>query len=73
MMKKLLTLFLAILLAGCSAPKDAGEGTLTDDLGRAVTAPNPQRVACLTASFADIWCAAGGAETLAATTNATWT
>ena len=34
---------------------------------------NPQRVACLTASFADIWCAAGGADTLSATTNATWT
>ena len=72
-MKKLLILFLALLLAGCSVPRDAGEGTFTDDLGRAVTAQSPQRVACLTASFADIWCAAGGAETLSATTNATWT
>lgn len=72
-MKKLLIIFLALLLAGCSAVPEAREGTFTDDLGRAVTAQNPQHVACLTASFADIWCAAGGAETLAATTNATWT
>ena len=72
-MKKLLILFLALLLAGGSAPKDAGEGGFTDDLGRGVTVENPQSVACLTASFADIWCAAGGAETLAAATNATWT
>ena len=73
MMKKLLILFLALLLAGCSAPEDAGEGTFTDDLGRGVTVEDPRSVACLTASFADIWCAAGGAETLSATTNATWT
>ena len=72
-MKKLLILFLALLLAGCSAPEDAGEGTFTDDLGRGVTVEDPRSVACLTASFADIWCAAGGTETLAAATNATWT
>ena len=72
-MKKLLILLLCILLAGCAAAPDAGEGTFTDDLGRSVTVENPQRVACLTASFADIWCAAGGADTLVATTNATWT
>ena len=72
-MKKVLILLLFVLLAGCAAAPDAQEGTFTDDLGREVTVENPQRVACLTASFADIWCAAGGAETLAATTNATWT
>ena len=72
-MKKVLILLLCVLLAGCAAAPDAQEGTFTDDLGREVTVENPQRVACLTASFADIWCAAGGAETLAATTNATWT
>lgn len=72
-MKKLLILLLCILLAGCAAAPDAEKGTFTDDLGRAVTVENPRRVACLTASFADIWCAAGGADTLTATTNATWT
>ena len=73
MMKKFFVLLLALLLAGCAAVPEAGEGTFTDDLGREVTVENPQRVACLTASFADIWCAAGGVETLTATTNATWT
>ena len=72
-MKKLLILLLAVLLAGCAADPDAGEGTFTDDLGRAVAVENPQRVACLTASFADVWCAAGGGDTLIAATNATWT
>ena len=72
-MKKLLILLLALLLAGCGAAPEVGAGTFTDDLGRAVTVEDPRSVACLTASFADIWCAAGGAETLAAATNATWT
>ena len=72
-MKKFLMILLCILLAGCAAVPESGEGTFTDDLGRSVTVESPQRVACLTASFADIWCAAGGADTLTATTNATWT
>ena len=72
-MKKLLMILLCILLAGCAAVPESGEGGFTDDLGRSVTVESPQRVACLTASFADIWCAAGGADTLTATTNATWT
>ena len=72
-MKKFLMILLCILLAGCAAVPKSGEGSFTDDLGRSVTVENPQRVACLTASFADIWCAAGGADTLIATTNATWT
>ena len=73
-MKKLIcTLAACLLMAGCAAaPVLAGEG-FTDDLGRTVAAEEPRRVACLTASFADIWCAAGGTDTLAATTNATWT
>ena len=73
-MKKWISLcLLCVLLAGCApAPVPAAEG-FTDDLGRRVAVERPQRVACLTASFADIWCAAGGTETLIATTNATWT
>ena len=47
--------------------------TFTDDLGRQVTVERPERVACLIASFADIWCLAGGADEIVATTNATWT
>ena len=65
-------ILLCLALAGCGG-QQTGEGTFTDDLGRAVSVETPQRVACLTASFADIWCAAGGADTLVATTNATWT
>ena len=49
------------------------EVTFTDDLGRVVTADRPERVACLIASFADIWYLAGGVEQIVATTNATWT
>lgn len=47
--------------------------TFTDDLGRLVTVDRPERVACLIASFADIWYLAGGAEQIVAATNATWT
>lgn len=47
--------------------------TFTDDLGRVVTVNRPKRVACLIASFADIWYLAGGAGEIVATTNATWT
>ena len=72
-MKKFLMILLCILLAGCATAPESGEGAFTDDLGRSVNVENPQRVACLTASFADIWCAAGGADSLTATTNATWT
>ncbi len=47
--------------------------TFTDDLGRTVTVDRPKRVACLIASFADIWHLAGGAEQIVAATGATWT
>ena len=81
-MKRLLTLlFAAVLVAqlpGCAAPEGgassasptmSGEGepfTFTDDLGRAVTVDDPQRVAVLMGSFAEVWLLAGG--TLAAVT-----
>ena len=60
---KLLPLFLACLMlfCGCSQPAALVEGyTFTDDLGRAVTVREPQRVAALLGSFAQIWMLAGG-------------
>lgn len=86
-MKKLIyfTMLAGILfLAACSsapAPscsetaETASETAVTfmDDLGRVVTVDRPERVACLIASFADIWYLAGGVQQIVATTNATWT
>ena len=72
-MKKLivlLMLFTVVLTAGCqSGPADqAGKDdenkaeafTFTDDLGREVTVNNPQRVAALLGSYAEMWQLAGG-------------
>lgn len=47
--------------------------TFTDDLGRTVTLERPERVAALIGSFADIWCLAGGQDSLVATANDAWT
>ncbi|WP_251317049.1 ABC transporter substrate-binding protein [Flintibacter muris] len=47
--------------------------TFTDDLGRSVTVQQPERVAALIGSFADIWCLAGGQDTLVAAAGDTWT
>lgn len=47
--------------------------TFTDDLGRTVTVEHPERVAALIGSFADIWCLAGGQDSLVATANDAWT
>ena len=60
---KLFPLFLACLMlfCGCSQPAVPVEGyTFTDDLGRSVTVQEPQRVAALLGSFAQIWMLAGG-------------
>lgn len=73
-----LSLVLA-LLSACSSSGKADSSTVaedtitfTDDLDRTVTAPRePQRVAALIGSFADVWQLAGG--TLAATANDAWT
>lgn len=72
-MKKLFMLFMVLtmmLMAGCQndqadQPVDEGNKetesfTFTDDLGREVTVNNPQRVAALIASFAEMWQLAGG-------------
>lgn len=87
-MKRLFSLILicALGLSGCapagtgsSSPSSAsasGESeliTFTDDLGRTVSLAQPQRVACLIGSFADLWCLAGGKDALVAAADDTWT
>ena len=47
--------------------------TFTDDLGREVTVAKPRRVAALIGSFADVWCLAGGQDTLVAAADDSWT
>lgn len=53
-------------------PVDAVVG-FTDALGRELSLRPPERVAALIGSFADIWCVAGGKDTLVAAANDTWT
>lgn len=77
-MEKLLTALLTLfLLVGCAQEETIlqaqGEHTFTDDLGRSVTLDTPERVAALTGSFADIWCLAGGKDTLIAAAGDAWT
>ena len=69
-----------LLLTGCGQgkpPEGAQAGTetisFTDDLGREVSLERPERVAALTGSFADLWCLAGGADTLVAAAGDSWT
>ena len=64
---KLLCLLLTLcLLCSCAAESQpaateaADAVTFTDDLGRTVTVSNPQRVAALLGSFAEVWQLAGG-------------
>ena len=66
-MRKLICfLMIALMLAGCTgkqqtaATEPENAVTFTDDLGRTVTVSNPQRVACLLGSFAQVWQLAGG-------------
>lgn len=66
-------------LAGCGAQpagpaeEEAEAMTFTDDLGREVAVARPRRVAALIGSFADVWCLAGGADTLVAAADDAWT
>lgn len=71
-----------LLAPGCakapeqpSSPSDPGAQTVSflDALGRSVAVERPERVAALIGSFADIWCLAGGQETLAAAADDAWT
>ena len=54
---------------------DAAETlSVTDDLGRTVSVPrNPERVAALIGSFADVWSLAGGLDSLVAAADDAWT
>lgn len=47
--------------------------TFTDDLDREITVAKPSRVAALIGSFADVWCLAGGRDTLVAAADDSWT
>ena len=84
MMKtKLSVLFISVLLlfllAGCAAaPSAESPGSqdaicFTDDLGREVSVTGHDRVAVLIGSFTDIWCIAGGKDSIVATANDSWT
>lgn len=79
-MKRFLCVILAalLLLSGCGqAASETAPETETvefqDDLGRQVSVTQPKRVAALIGSFADIWCLAGGKDTLVAAAHDTWT
>ena len=66
-----LALALAMLIGGAAAAQETL--VLTDDLGRSVTIERqPQRVAALIGSFADIWCLAGGGDALVAAADDTF-
>ena len=57
-----------------ASPESAdGPVTIVDDLGRSVTVDHPKRVAVLIGSFADVWCLAGGADSLVAAAHDAWT
>lgn len=54
-------------------PDESGTVVFQDSLGREVTVSRPRRVAAMIGSFADIWCLAGGKDSLVAAAHDTWT
>ena len=79
-------LLLALLLASCGKPaqppaqsrpaddsSQTGKITFTDALGREFSLDRPRRAAAMIGSFADVWCLAGGQDTLVAAANDSWT
>ena len=77
----LLALLLFLPACGGRPPEPAGDApppsgraiSFTDDLGQDFTLPPPKRVAAMIGSFADVWCLAGGRDTLAAAAGDAWT
>ena len=75
----LLVLAVIFCAAGCAERQQADTPadktvSFTDDLGRQINiGKKPARVAALIGSFADIWCLAGGHDTLVAAANDSWT
>ncbi len=79
-MKKSVICILTVLVLFASAACGTAEPqmqtgvTFTDDLQRQVTIDGtPERVAVLIGSFADVWCLAGGRDSIAAAADDTWT
>lgn len=66
-------------LAACGMPQMQDDGrerirhTFTDDLGREVKTGEIERVAVMIGSFADVWCLAGGRDTIVAAADDSWT
>lgn len=82
MKQRFLCVLLCLLLTSCGAvsrqtvdetANGINEITFTDDLGREVSLNRPRRTAALIGSFADIWCLAGGQESLVAAAHDAWT
>ena len=88
-MKRLcLLLVLLLVLPACAPAAEPAENpepaetaepvsekrvSFTDDLGQEFELEPPQRVAAMIGSFADIWCLAGGRDTLIAAAGDAWT
>ena len=77
----LLALLLLLSACGGTPPETGGNPpppsekavAFTDDLGQDFELEPPQRVAAMIGSFADIWCLAGGRDTLIAAAGDAWT
>ena len=54
-------------------PNSGETVSFTDDLGQAFALERPRRVAAMIGSFADIWCLAGGEDSLVAAAGDAWT